>query len=67
MAEPKPLTYDDKKAAEAAFLGIPSNPKWTESARLLYARLTAALQTREEGMSGNGLVPCGRDLDRVRR
>lgn len=67
MAEPKPLTNDEKKAAEAAFLGIPSNPKWTESARLLYARLTAAMPGREEAMSGNGLVPRDKDLNRIRR
>ncbi len=41
MAEPKPLTYDERKAAEAAFTGAPLNPAWTESARELYARISA--------------------------
>ena len=48
MAEPKPLTYDEQKAAEAAFVGAPSNPKWTEAAQLLYVRLSATIQTRSK-------------------
>ena len=30
------LTYDEKKAAEAAFTGGPFNPEWSESARKVY-------------------------------
>jgi hypothetical protein len=30
------LTHDEKKAAEAAFTGGPSNPEWSESARKVY-------------------------------
>ncbi len=67
MAEPKPLTYDEQKAAEAAFTGAPSNPKWTESAQLLYARLTVAMQTRGRGMSGQVLAPSEKDLSGNRR
>ena len=55
MAEPKPLTYDEQKAAEAAFIGAPSNPEWTDSARLLYARLLAAKEARSK--EGVGLAP----------
>jgi len=62
MAEPKPLTYDEQKAAEAAFTGAPSDPKWTESARLLYARLTAAMHTR-----GQNLAQSEKDLSGSRR
>ena len=29
----RPLTYDEKKAAEAAFRGAPFNSDWSESAR----------------------------------
>jgi hypothetical protein len=32
MTEPKPLTYDERKAAEAAFRGDPPNTDWTDSA-----------------------------------
>jgi hypothetical protein len=46
MTEPKPLTYDEHKAAEAAFRGYPPNPDWTESALEIYARLSAAIATR---------------------
>ena len=52
MAEPKPLTYDEQKAAEAAFIGAPSNPKWTEAAQLLYARLSATIQSRAKEAIG---------------
>ena len=46
MTEPKPLTYDEHKAAEAAFRGYPPNADWTESALEIYARLSAAIATR---------------------
>jgi len=51
MTEQKPLTYDEHKAAEAAFRGLPPNPDWTGSAQRIYARLAAAVQKRslEEG------------------
>ena len=46
MTESKPLTYDEHKAAEAAFRGTPLNPDWTDSAQEIYARLTAAVAKR---------------------
>ena len=46
MTEPKPLTYDEHKAAEAAFRGYPPNPDWTDSAQEIYARLSAVIATR---------------------
>jgi len=48
MAEPKPLTYDEQKAAEAAFTGAAFNPQWTEAAQLLFRRLTAEINRRPE-------------------
>jgi hypothetical protein len=30
------LTYDEKKAAEAAFTGRPFNPEWSDAARRVY-------------------------------
>lgn len=30
------LTHDEKKAAEAAFTGVPFNPEWSGSARKVY-------------------------------
>ncbi len=37
-AEPtiRALTYDEKKAAEAAFTGRPFNPEWSDTARKVY-------------------------------
>jgi hypothetical protein len=46
MTEPKPLTYDEHKAAEAAFRGYPPDADWTESAKEIYARLSATIAAR---------------------
>jgi hypothetical protein len=40
---PKSLTYDEKKAAEAAFSGRPFNEAWSESARAVYDGIIKAL------------------------
>jgi hypothetical protein len=40
---PRVLTHDERKAAEAAFLGRPCNPAWSESAKRVYDGLTNAL------------------------
>ena len=42
----KPLTYDEHKAAEAAFRGCPPSEDWTDSAYEVYARLSAAIAKR---------------------
>ena len=47
MTEPKPLTYDEHKAAEAAFRGYPPNADWTESAKEIYARLSETIAIRK--------------------
>jgi hypothetical protein len=60
MAEPKPLTYDERKAAEAAFIGAPSDPNWTDAAHLLYARLSATLRARSEETTGMPVGPAMR-------
>ncbi len=38
----RPLTYDEKKAAEAAFRGSPLDPTWSKAARNIYEGLCAA-------------------------
>ena len=43
---PRPLTYDEKKAAEAAFQGMPFNPAWSEVARQVYEGMSNALAKR---------------------
>ncbi|HLA60633.1 MAG TPA: hypothetical protein VK626_00175 [Nitrospiraceae bacterium] len=64
MTEPKPLTYDEQKAAEAAFRGYPPTADWTDSAQEIYARLTAAIATQRT----TELNPTNkRDLEEVGR
>ena len=40
------LTYDEKKAAEAAFKGLPVDVKWSEAARKVYLGLSAAIANK---------------------
>ena len=42
----RPLTHDEKKAAEAAFKGSPFDPKWSEAARKVYLGLSAAIANK---------------------
>jgi hypothetical protein len=44
--DPRPLTHDEKKAAEAAFQGSPFNPQWSEAARKVYWGLSAAIANK---------------------
>lgn len=36
MKQPRALSHDEKKAAEAAYLGKPSHPTWSKSAQAVY-------------------------------
>ena len=40
------LTYDETKAAEAAFKGEPFNPAWSAAAATVYAGITEAIEKR---------------------
>ena len=40
----RPLTYDEKKAAEAAFRGEPFNPSWSSAAAKVYAGIVTAME-----------------------
>lgn len=40
------LTYDETKAAEAAFKGEPFNPAWSAAAATVYAGITQAIEKR---------------------
>jgi len=64
MTEPKPLTYDEHKAAEAAFRGDPPNADWTDSAQEIYARLSAAIATRRAALPTHSSE---RDLETIGR
>ncbi len=40
------LTYDETKAAEAAFKGEPFNPAWSAAAATVYAGIMEAIEKR---------------------
>lgn len=40
------LTHDEQKAAEAAFRGLPINPRWSRSAQQIYLRILAVTDGR---------------------
>ena len=42
------LTYDEKKAAEAAFNGLPFNPKWSEAAHTVYLGISSAMGNKHK-------------------
>ncbi|MCS6290253.1 MAG: hypothetical protein H8K10_14960 [Nitrospira sp.] len=45
------LTYDETKAAEAAFKGEPFNPAWSAAAATVYAGITDAMEKRRMAMA----------------
>lgn len=42
----RPLTHDEKKAAEAAFKVAPFDPKWSDAARKVYLGLSTAIANK---------------------
>lgn len=42
----RPLTYDEQKAAEAAFRGAPFDPQLSESARKVYLGISSAMANK---------------------
>lgn len=45
---PRALTYDEKKAAEAAFRGAQFDPSWSEGALKVYEGLRLAMARRKQ-------------------
>ena len=41
----RPLTYDEQKAADAAFGGKPFNSDWSDDARAVYVGIVDAMAT----------------------
>lgn len=39
----RPLTYDEQKAADAAFAGKPFNSDWSDDARAVYVGIVDAM------------------------
>ncbi len=54
--KPCALTYDESKAAEAAFRGQPFNPSWSASTRKIYEGILAAMGKREMAAIGEPAV-----------
>ena len=46
MQQQRRLTHDENKAAEAAFKGIPFDPKWSEAARKVYLGISSAIANK---------------------
>jgi hypothetical protein len=43
---PRSLSADERKAAEAAFRGLPFNPTWSEAARIVYDGIALVMACR---------------------
>ena len=52
QSTPRPLTTDERKAAEAAFRRDPFDPKWSEAARAVYEGILQAMGTRSPIFEG---------------
>ena len=50
---PRALTYDEGKAAEAAFQGLPFNPDWSDAARKVYDGILLAMGERQLAAMGD--------------
>ena len=44
----RPLTHDERKAAEAAFKGATCDPKWSETARKVYLGISSAMANKRD-------------------
>ena len=47
MSTALPLTHDERKAAEAAFHGLPLDPKWSGHAQEIYRGILAVTNGRD--------------------
>lgn len=47
VRKPRPLTFDEKNAAEAAFQGCPLNPAWSQTALEIYFGLRATIAAHD--------------------
>lgn len=55
MAQQRPLTNDEKKAAEAAFQGRPFDPTWSKAAQVVYDSLLEAIQVSPSFLTKSGV------------
>lgn len=50
------LTFDEQRAAEAAFQGEPCDPEWSSTAREVYDGILGVLRRRCSTLAGAGQV-----------
>lgn len=62
--DPKALTHDEKKAAEAAFEGRPFDPKWSDAARQVYDGIIQQLEARAVAASEADVNPSSQEQTR---
>src|SRR2546422_829237 len=60
---PRPLTLDEKKAAEAAFRGEAFDPKWSEAARAVYEGIITAMGFQTAGTAQPAQPPADAEPD----
>jgi len=53
----RPLTHDEKKAAEAAFRGAPFDPQWSDAARKIYLGISAAVANQRQNAFKDIVLP----------
>lgn len=53
---PRPLSYDEAKAAEAAFQGQPFDDAWSETARAIYDGILDAMLKRRQSVRPTPLL-----------
>ncbi len=53
----RPLTHDERKAAEAAFRGAPFDPKWSDAARKIYLGISAAVANQRQNAFRDIVIP----------
>lgn len=59
----RPLTHDEKKAAEAAFGHTPFNPAWSDAARRTYEGILEAMAKREAEQRDRPLAEVGAETE----
>lgn len=61
----RPLTHDEKKAAEAAFRGAPFDPKWSDAARKIYLGISAAVANQRQNAFKDIILPKAKAISKA--
>jgi hypothetical protein len=61
----RPLTHDEKKAAEAAFRGAPFDSKWSDAARRIYLGISTAVANRRQNAFKNINFPRAKAVGKI--